>query len=75
MKEANAKKLNQFVVLDAERSRVMGVIEARSESSGLAPALASMSEDLRTEVHYCTRLATSLGSLLASPIIRQPFPS
>jgi hypothetical protein len=30
----------------------MGVIEARSEPSGLAPALASMSEDFRTEVHY-----------------------
>jgi hypothetical protein len=52
MKEANAKKLIPFVVLDAEGSRVMGVIKARSEPSGLAPALASIPEDFRTEVHY-----------------------
>jgi hypothetical protein len=51
-KRSECEEIDPFVVLDAERSRVMSVIEARSEPSGLAPALASMSEDFRTEVHY-----------------------
>jgi hypothetical protein len=54
-KRSECEEIDPFVVLDAEksdlRSRVMGVIEARSEPSGLAPALASMSEDFRTEGH------------------------